>query len=53
MNALYILFAVALAVVSIFTGEVVTYIALGFILMALHNILQVLKEISAKLDRRN
>ena len=42
---LYGLYAIILAIVSIFTGELVTYIMLGFILMSLQNIHSTLKEI--------
>ena len=44
-NWLYGLFAVALAVVSIFTGEIVTFVMLGFILISLQNIHTTLKKI--------
>ncbi|WP_176720349.1 hypothetical protein [Desulfuribacillus stibiiarsenatis] len=47
---MYYLYALILAGISIFTGEVVTFIMLGFILMALNNILYALKDISKKLD---
>lgn len=42
MNGLY---AVLLGLVSIFTGEIVTFIMLGFILIALQNIHSTLKEL--------
>lgn len=51
MNYLYILYALLLATLAIFTGEIVTFIVLGFVLLALNNILAVLKETSRKLDR--
>lgn len=51
MNGLYLLYAFVLAIVAIFTREIVTFIVLGFILIALNNILDVLKEILRKLDR--
>lgn len=44
-NWLYGLFAVTLAVVSIFTGEIVTFVMLGIILISLQNIHTTLKEI--------
>ncbi|MGF7032366.1 hypothetical protein J2T17_003289 [Paenibacillus mucilaginosus] len=44
-NILYGLFAIVLAVVSIFTGEPVTFIMLGFILMSLITITSYLKKI--------
>ncbi|WP_188941966.1 MULTISPECIES: hypothetical protein [Virgibacillus] len=42
---LYVFYAVALAVISIFTGEIVTFIMLGFILISLQNIHSTLKEL--------
>ncbi|WP_430786700.1 hypothetical protein VBD025_14495 [Virgibacillus flavescens] len=42
---LYGLYALLIAIVSIFTGELVTFIMLGFILISLQNIHAVLKEI--------
>ena len=42
---LYGLYAIIIAIVSIFTGELVTFIMLGFILMSLQNIHSTLKEI--------
>jgi len=47
---LYGFFAVVLAFVSIFTGEIVTYIMLGFILMSLLNINTTLKAILRKMN---
>jgi hypothetical protein len=47
---LYVIYAAILGVVSFFTQEIVSYVLLGFILIALNNILTVLKEISKKLD---
>jgi len=47
----YSLYAALLAVVSIFTGEIVTFVLLGLILIALNHILDVLKEIARKLDK--
>lgn len=44
-NWLYVLYAVVIAIISIFTNEIVTYIMLGFILIALQNIHSTLKEI--------
>lgn len=49
-RTLYFLYAIFLAALAIYTGEIVTFILLGFILMVLNNILDVLKEISRKLD---
>ncbi|WP_337969932.1 hypothetical protein [Virgibacillus salexigens] len=42
---LYVFYAVALAVIFIFTGEIVTFIMLGFILISLQNIHSTLKEL--------
>ena len=47
---MYGLYAAALGVVSFFTQEIVSFVLLGFILIALNNILAILKEISKKLD---
>lgn len=52
MHYVYAMMAGALGVVSVFTGEIVTYVFLGFIFLALNNIHQVLKEISKKLDNK-
>lgn len=49
MKVIYLLFTLLLAVVAIFTREVVTFIMLGFILLALNNIQDTLREISRKL----
>ena len=48
----YLFFAIALAILSYFTGEVVTFIMLGFILMSLNNINSTLKKILERLDRK-
>ncbi|MGG0288160.1 hypothetical protein ABEY41_24275 [Peribacillus butanolivorans] len=42
---LYGLYALLIAIISIFTGELVTFIMLGFILISLQNIHSTLKEI--------
>lgn len=42
---LYGLYALIIAIISIFTGEIVTFIMLGFILMSLQNLHSTLKEI--------
>lgn len=47
LNGLY---AVLLAVISIFTGEIVTFIMLGFVFMALLNINSTLQKIVDKKD---
>lgn len=45
MNSwLYGLYAVILGIVSVFTGEIVTFVMLGFILLSLHNINNTLKK---------
>jgi len=44
-NWYYILYAVILALVSIATGEIVTFIMLGLILVSLQNIHKTLKEV--------
>ena len=44
-NWMYTLYALILGVVSFFTGEIVTFIMLGFILIALININTTLKKI--------
>jgi hypothetical protein len=42
---LYGLYAIIIEIASIFTGELVTFIMLGFILISLQNIHSTLKEI--------
>ncbi len=49
LNGLY---AVLLAGVSIFTGEIVTFIMLGFVFMALLNINSTLHKILEKIDKQ-
>ncbi len=44
-NWLYGLYALILGIVSIFTGEIITFVMLGFILISLQNIQRVLKEL--------
>lgn len=44
-NFVYILYALILGVVSLFTGEIVTFVLLGGILIALNNINSTLKKI--------
>lgn len=41
---LYSLYALILGVVSIFTGEIITFVMLGFILLSLNNIHSTLKK---------
>jgi hypothetical protein len=43
------MWALVLGVFSIFTGEIITFIMLGFILLALNNIAQHLADIKATL----
>ncbi|ETI69966.1 hypothetical protein BAVI_04694 [Neobacillus vireti LMG 21834] len=46
MNSwLYGVYAVILGIVSVFTGEIVTFVMLGFILLSLHNINSTLKKL--------
>jgi uncharacterized membrane protein len=42
---LYGVYALLIAIVSMFTGEIVTFIMLGFILISLQNIHSTLKKI--------
>lgn len=49
-NWTYTLYALILGIVAFFTGEIVTFIMLGFILMALININTTLKRIYEKND---
>ena len=49
----YVIYVVVLGIVSFFTGEIVTFIMLGVILMALSNMLRVQKEILKKLDNQH
>ncbi|WP_202914562.1 hypothetical protein [Paenibacillus antri] len=53
MNYYYAIVAGILAVVSFFTGEIVSYVLLGFILLALNNIHKVLQDISRKMDKKD
>ncbi|MBD7945632.1 MULTISPECIES: hypothetical protein [Psychrobacillus] len=47
-NWIYILYFIVLGVVSFFTGEIVTFVMLGFIIISLTNIHNTLKEILHK-----
>lgn len=47
-NWLYVLYAILLGAVSVFTREIVTFIMLGFILIALFNINSTLKQLLTK-----
>jgi hypothetical protein len=51
-NFLYVIYAVILAVVSIFTREIVTFIMLGFVFMALTNINATLQKLVDKTESR-
>ncbi|WP_217587595.1 hypothetical protein [Lentibacillus saliphilus] len=44
-NILYVFYVAILAVISVITQEVVTFIMLGFILLSLNNIHNVLKRL--------
>ncbi len=46
-NLYYFLYALTLGTVSIFTGEIVTFVMLGFIIIVLQNINTTLKQILA------
>lgn len=52
-NIWYILYAMILGVVSFFTGEIVTYIMLGMILIALININNTLKKLYIHRNEQN
>lgn len=41
-----------MGLIAIFTREVVTFIMLGFVIVSLSNIFNVLQEISSKLDKQ-
>lgn len=51
LNYLYSVLAGILGIVAFFTGEIVSYVFLGFILIALNNIHKALQDISKKLDK--
>jgi branched-subunit amino acid transport protein len=51
-NYAYGLYAIVLAVVSIFTREIVTFIMLGFVFMALMNINATLQKLVDKTEKR-
>ncbi|AXI09641.1 hypothetical protein CUC15_12215 [Oceanobacillus zhaokaii] len=48
-----IFYFVVIAIVSIFTGEIVTFIMLGFILLTLNNINSTLKKIYKQNNEKN
>ncbi|MDW0115261.1 hypothetical protein QT711_19095 [Sporosarcina saromensis] len=49
-NFMYSLYALLLGIIAFFTGEIVTFVMLGFILIALININTTLKKIANKDD---
>lgn len=44
-DSLYVFYALIIAIVSVYTGELVTFIMLGFILISLQNINSTLKKL--------
>ncbi|MGD6875124.1 hypothetical protein [Bacillus infantis] len=50
-NWWYSLYFLILAIASFFTGEIVTFIMLGFILLSLNNINNTLKKIHNRIDK--
>ena len=52
-NVLYILYAILLGVLSFITGEIVTFVMLGFILLSLTNIHTTLKKIYLQNERNS
>lgn len=52
-DILYIFYAVILGVVAFLTHEIVTFVMLGFILLALNNILKTLQDIRGELKQKN
>ncbi|MCK1982637.1 hypothetical protein MPH56_10020 [Peribacillus simplex] len=52
-NWLYTLYAVILGIVATFTGEIVTFVMLGVILIALNNINSTLKKIYLQNNERS
>lgn len=53
MTWLYGLYFLILGIVSLFTGEIVTFIMLGFILSSLNNINSTLKKIYEKNNEKH
>ncbi len=51
VGIIHILFAILLGIVALYTGEIITFIMLGFILLALNNIVDLLRQISKKLNK--
>ncbi|MEK3800621.1 hypothetical protein MHI18_20700 [Peribacillus sp. FSL H8-0477] len=52
-NFVYILYALILGVISLFTGEIVTFALLGVIIIALNNINSTLKKIYLQNNERS
>lgn len=52
-SSMYSLYALALGIVAFFTGEIITFIMLGFILMALMTINANLKQLIDKEERND
>ena len=52
-NFVYILYALILGVISLFTGEIVTFALLGVIVIALNNINSTLKKIYLQNNERS
>lgn len=48
---LYVIYAIILAALSVITGEIVTFIMLGFILLTLTNINNNLKKMNEKMEQ--
>ncbi len=48
----YTIFLFVLGIIAFFTGEIVTFVMLGFIVLILTNIYNILKEISCKLSSK-
>lgn len=47
---LYVLYALILGILALFTGEIVTFVMLGFILLSLNNIYTVLKKMDRNME---
>lgn len=52
-NWMYTFYFVVIGIISLFTREVVTFLMLGFVLIALHNIHYTLKEILNNMKEKN
>lgn len=51
-NWLYTLYFVVIGIVSFITKEIVTFLMLGFVIIALHNINSTLKEILQSMNEK-